>query len=120
MCRSFHRFRNRSACVPFPEPGGPNRTRFILAPPTAQTPVLLAQMRTAIETADAEALYQGAHKMKGSVSNFEGDPSVDLSVMIETAARDNDFQRAATLLRRLESAVSALERRIGAAVVTTV
>jgi len=52
--------------------------------------------------------------MKGAVSNFEGDPSLDLSLMLETAARDADFSRASTLLRRLEPAVRALERRISA------
>ena len=81
---------------------------------TRQTPTLLTQIREAIEAADGEALYQGAHKMKGAVSNFEGDPSLDLSLMLETAAREGDFSRATTLLRRLEPAVRALERRISA------
>lgn len=80
-----------------------------------QTPVLLTQIRDAIRSTDCDALYQGAHKMKGAVSNFEGDPSFDLSLMLETAARESDFNRAATLLQRLESAVNALDRRISAA-----
>lgn len=79
-----------------------------------QTPVLLSQMRDALDRRDPEALFQGAHKMKGAVSNFEGDPSLDLSLMLETAARESDFARAETLLRRLEPAVNALERRISA------
>ena len=79
-----------------------------------QTPMLLAQIHDAIAAADREALYQGAHKMKGAVSNFAGDPSADLSLMLETAARDGDFARAVTLLQRLEPAVRALERRISA------
>lgn len=81
---------------------------------TRQTPALLAQIRDSIAKADREALYQGAHKMKGAVSNFEGDPSLDLSLMLETAARDGDFARASTLVGRLEPAVRALERRISA------
>ena len=83
---------------------------------TKQTPLLLTHIRKAIDAGDAEELYQGAHKMKGAVSNFEGDPSFDLSLMLETAAREGDFKRAATLVRRLESAVTALERRISAVV----
>ena len=79
-----------------------------------QTPVLLTQIREAIEAADGEALYQRAHKMKGAVSNFPGDPSLDLAQMLETAAREGDFARASTLLYRLEPAVRALERRISA------
>ncbi|HEX9160825.1 MAG TPA: ATP-binding protein [Thermoanaerobaculia bacterium] len=81
-----------------------------------QTPALLLQIRDAIDKKDSGALYQGAHKIKGAVSNFEGDPSFDLSVLLETAARESDFGRAATLLRRLEPAVNALEQRISAAV----
>jgi two-component system, sensor histidine kinase and response regulator len=80
-----------------------------------QTPALLTQIRDAIQLSDSDALFHSAHKMKGAVSNFEGDPSVDLALMLETAARENDFRRAATLLRRLEPAVQALQRRITAA-----
>ncbi len=80
-----------------------------------QTPPLLTQIRDAIQMTDADALYRSAHKMKGAVSNFEGDPSFGLAVMLETAARENDFSRAAMLLRRLEPALGALERRINAA-----
>ena len=79
-----------------------------------QTPALLAQIRDAITTKDGEALYQSAHNMKGAVSNFEGDPSLDLSLMLESAGRDHDFARAEVLLGRLEPAVNALERRIAA------
>ncbi len=79
-----------------------------------QTPALLAQIREAILAGDGEALFQSAHKMKGAVSNFEGDPSLDLSMMLETAAREGDFARATTILQRLEPAAYALERRISA------
>jgi CheY-like chemotaxis protein/anti-sigma regulatory factor (Ser/Thr protein kinase) len=80
-----------------------------------QTPELLRAMRLSIEKKDAGSLYKQAHTMKGAVSNFGADPSVDLSMMIETAAKENDFTRAAALVGRLEAAVIALERRITAA-----
>jgi CheY-like chemotaxis protein len=84
-----------------------------------QTPMLLAQMRAAIERRDAEALHKSAHTVKGAVSNFDGDPSLDLALMLEAAARAGDFARAANLVARLETALAALERRITAAMAET-
>ena len=81
-----------------------------------QTPALLATMRSAIESVDGDALFRAAHTMKGAVSHFEGDPSFDLAAMVEQAALNNDYARAALLIVRLEAAVTALERRISAAV----
>lgn len=81
-----------------------------------QNPTLMAAMRGAISNRDGDSLYSAAHTMKGAVSNFDGDPSYDLSMMVEQAAKDRDFTRAAALILRLEAAVTALERRISAAV----
>ncbi|HEU4521144.1 MAG TPA: ATP-binding protein, partial [Thermoanaerobaculia bacterium] len=80
-----------------------------------QTPELLLTMREAIARGDGDALYMAAHTMKGAVSNFEGDPSYDLSVMVEDAAKQKDFTRATSLMARLEAATAALERKISAA-----
>ncbi|HVS32735.1 MAG TPA: ATP-binding protein [Thermoanaerobaculia bacterium] len=80
-----------------------------------QTPEILKAMRLSIERKDGPSLFKEAHTMKGAVSNFGADPSVDLSLMIETAAMEKDFARAAALVGRLEAAVIALERRITAA-----
>ena len=81
-----------------------------------QTPTLIASMRAAVAAGDGDALFRAAHTMKGAVSNFDGDPSFDLSSMVEQAALKEDFVRAASLVTRLEAAVTALERRISAAV----
>ena len=77
-----------------------------------QTPALLATMRSAVSSADGDALFRAAHTMKGAVSNFAGDPSFDLAAMVEQAALANDYGRASLLIARLEAAVTALERRI--------
>jgi signal transduction histidine kinase/CheY-like chemotaxis protein len=81
-----------------------------------QTPGLLADMRAAISQRDSDALYRAAHTMKGAVSNFDGDPSVELSAMLEDTAQRHDFDRAASLLDRLERAAAVLERRLNTAV----
>ena len=82
---------------------------------TQQTPGLLLAMREAIRQKSGDDLHRAAHTMKGAVSNFQGDPSFDLALMVEQAARQNNFERATALVTRLEAAVAALERRITAA-----
>jgi CheY-like chemotaxis protein len=81
-----------------------------------QNPELLLAMREAIAKRDGDSLYRAAHTMKGAVSNFGGDPSMDLSIMLEEAAKHGDYHRASALVTRLDAAVAALERRISAAV----
>jgi len=80
-----------------------------------QTPVLIEALRGAIEQQDGETLFQAAHKLRGSVSNFPGVPAIELALQMERAARDHDFPRAAELMPKLESAVRELERRIESA-----
>jgi two-component system, sensor histidine kinase and response regulator len=81
-----------------------------------QNPLLMNAMHAAVRENDSEALARAAHTMKGAVSNFDGDPSYDLAVMVEDCAKAKDFARAVALVARLEAAVGALERRISAAV----
>jgi two-component system, sensor histidine kinase and response regulator len=83
---------------------------------TKQTPALLLLMREAILHEDGEALYRGAHKLKGSVSNFPGERAVALAMEIENAAQANDFTLANDIMRNLEAAVAELEGRLNAAV----
>ncbi|MEO8378148.1 MAG: ATP-binding protein [Acidobacteriota bacterium] len=80
-----------------------------------QTPELLAAMRDAIAREDAESLTSHAHKLKGSLSYFPGQPGVDLTRAIEQAATSGDLAAAAALLPQLEEAIVALERALAAA-----
>jgi signal transduction histidine kinase/DNA-binding NarL/FixJ family response regulator len=81
-----------------------------------QTPPLLLLMREAILHEDGEALARGAHKLKGSVSNFPGERAATLALELENAAASNDFSLAAEVMRHLEAAVAELEGRLNAAV----
>ncbi|HET7433215.1 MAG TPA: ATP-binding protein [Thermoanaerobaculia bacterium] len=81
-----------------------------------QTPELIAAMREACARSDGEALYQAAHKLKGSVSHFPGDRALGLTRELEAAARAADFPRAVELMPRVEAAVEDLGRRIAASV----
>jgi len=80
-----------------------------------QTPPLVLAMRDAIHNRDAVGLQRSAHTVKGAVLNFAGDPSIELARDIESAARSEDFARAASIMPRLEVALRELEQKIAAA-----
>ena len=81
-----------------------------------QTPALLLLIREAIMHEDGEALFRGAHKLKGSVSNFPGERAATLALELEQAASAKDFTLAIDIMRNLEAAVAELEGRLNAAV----
>lgn len=72
-----------------------------------QTPELLGGIRDAIARADANELARHAHKLKGSVSYFQGN-AMNLARDIEAAAKAGELTVAASLLPDLEIAVAAV------------
>jgi len=76
-----------------------------------QTPELLDGIRDALLHGDAEALIRHTHKLKGSLSYFEGE-AANLARDVEIAARASDLIRAASLLPDLELAVAAVADRL--------
>jgi two-component system sensor histidine kinase/response regulator len=80
-----------------------------------QTPPLIETIRDAIEEEEGEALYQAAHRLRGSLSNFPGIPALELALQLEGAARENDFERAAEILPLLEDSLHDLEQRMSVA-----
>ncbi len=80
-----------------------------------QTPVSLQRIDEALSAADSRALYQAAHKLKGSVSNFPGAAAIELASSLELAATDSDFASARALVPQLSAALEDLVRRIDAA-----
>jgi len=78
---------------------------------SAQTPPLVASMHDAIAKHDSDALYRCAHKLKGSVANFPT-PAVDLAIEMENFARAGEFERAATLMPRLEETLKELDEQL--------
>jgi signal transduction histidine kinase/CheY-like chemotaxis protein len=80
-----------------------------------QTPALIEAIRDAIEDEEEETLYQAAHKLRGSVSNFPGIPALELALQLERAAREGEFELAAEILPNLEDAMRDLEQRLSVA-----
>jgi two-component system sensor histidine kinase/response regulator len=82
---------------------------------TKQTPRLLAAIREAIDDRNADAVTRNAHTLKGAMSNFTETDAKDLAAEIENAGKINDFDRAAELLPKLETAADELGKKIDAA-----
>lgn len=81
----------------------------------AQSPRLIAAMRDAIAGGDADTLFRSAHTLKGAISNFGDGDALSAVIDLERAGKTADFQRAETLLPRLEVAVRDLEEKMSAA-----
>ena len=77
-----------------------------------QTPELLGAIHAALAAGDQPELVRHAHKLKGSLSYFEG-PAAEVSRQFESAIRAGEMERAAALLPELEVAIDALSARLG-------
>ncbi|MEO6260656.1 MAG: ATP-binding protein [Thermoanaerobaculia bacterium] len=80
-----------------------------------QTPRLLQAMREAVDRQDGVALYQSAHTLKGSISNFPVPDAVHAAGEVELAGKSASFERASELIPLLEARLRDLERQIDAA-----
>ena len=57
-------------------------------------PQRIQAVRRALEAHDAEALYKGAHALKGSAGNFGAPDVVSRAIRLEAVARENDLDAA--------------------------
>lgn len=67
-----------------------------------EAPVLLADLRRAIETRDFKLLRRSAHTLKGSVSYFGAEPLVQAALALEILGRSESFDNSTELLATLE------------------
>ena len=67
------------------------------------SPASFEAMRAAVETEDAGALRQAAHKLRGSSANFGATALVNLCEEIESIARSGTTKGARGLLRRIDA-----------------
>jgi len=71
-------------------------------------PELLEKIRAAVEQADAEALVDPAHELKGMVGNLSATAVFELAKKLEFMGREVDLSKAAEACGQLESAVESL------------
>jgi CheY-like chemotaxis protein len=66
-------------------------------------PQLMGELRSALETSDAELATRSAHSLKGLSSNFEAPFAVGAALAVENAARVGDLQKAAAGVEELDN-----------------
>jgi two-component system, sensor histidine kinase and response regulator len=66
-------------------------------------PQLMGELRSALETGDAELATRSAHSLKGLSSNFEAPFAVSTAMAVENAARSGDLQKAVAGVDELDN-----------------
>jgi HPt (histidine-containing phosphotransfer) domain-containing protein len=74
----------------------------------SEYPMLLEEIREAIQRDDAAKLERSAHTLKGSVSNFGAAGATDAAYQLELLGRRRRMEEAPEALRALELHFSAL------------
>jgi two-component system, sensor histidine kinase and response regulator len=72
----------------------------------AESPGLLAQIRSGLSRSHAESVERGAHTLKGALSNFGARRACDAARAVETPARDAHLDEARVHFPRLELEVA--------------
>jgi HPt (histidine-containing phosphotransfer) domain-containing protein len=78
----------------------------------ADYPALLASVREAIISKDAQALSKSAHALKGSVSNFSARGAMHAALRLEVMGRNNDLKDAAEACEGLETELKKLQKTL--------
>lgn len=73
-----------------------------------QYPDSLAEVRAAVEAADASAIERSAHALKGSVGNFGAETARAAAYRIEEMGRSGDLDGVGPALEELDTALNAL------------
>jgi two-component system sensor histidine kinase/response regulator len=79
-----------------------------------ECPRAFAEIQDAIARGDAAKLENAAHALKGSVANFGARDAVEAAFRLEQMGRTKDMSDAGQMVRRLESALSAVCAELGA------
>jgi HPt (histidine-containing phosphotransfer) domain-containing protein len=74
----------------------------------SECPSLLDTVRQAVAAADAQAVEQAAHSLRGSVGNFMAIEATAAAARLEAFGRSGDLSQAASALRALEAAIERL------------
>jgi len=73
-----------------------------------ECPRAFAEIQEAVARGDAAKLENAAHALKGSVANFGARNAVEAAFSLERMGRANQLNEAEEMLRKLESALSAV------------
>jgi PAS domain S-box-containing protein len=84
-----------------------------------QLPEMMARIRNAVETADADALRESAHRFKGAASALAAESVVELARRLEDAGARRQLDAIASDRQRFEQQVTRLEHELRAALTET-
>ena len=68
----------------------------------AECPALMAEVRKAMDQADAPRVAQAAHTLKGAICNLTDKAAFEAAVELETLARVEDLRHSERVLQKLE------------------
>jgi signal transduction histidine kinase/CheY-like chemotaxis protein len=74
-----------------------------------ESPILMYQMKEALNRGDASALERAAHTIKGSVGNFAAKPAFNAALMVEKVGRDSEMRYADQAYKKLEDEIARLK-----------
>src|SRR5262249_16944454 len=75
---------------------------------------LMAGVQHSIERRDSDALERAAHKLKGSVGNFEARPAYEAAYRLEALGRQREWTDIDTGWAALESEIARLDHALTA------
>jgi HPt (histidine-containing phosphotransfer) domain-containing protein len=78
----------------------------------AEHPVMMAQIRAAIDNGKAKILERTAHALKGMVGNFRCDDAMEAAYTLEKIGREEALDRAADAARILSEKIEELDRQL--------
>jgi CheY-like chemotaxis protein/HPt (histidine-containing phosphotransfer) domain-containing protein len=74
-----------------------------------ESPILMYQMKEALNRGDNAALERAAHTIKGSVGNFAAKPAFDAALRVEAIGRDSEMRHADDAYNKLEEEIARLK-----------
>ncbi|MBX3735497.1 MAG: Hpt domain-containing protein [Candidatus Didemnitutus sp.] len=75
----------------------------------ADTPIRIAELRNAVDAANAGAAVRAAHSIKGSAGNFGAQNLAQLALELETLAKSSQLAAVAARFGELEQAFAAVQ-----------
>ncbi len=78
----------------------------------ADSPQMMAAIRSAVQQRDAAALRRAAHTLKGSVANFSASGAVEAALRLETMGGDGDLDGVEAAWSRLEEEIARVHEAV--------
>jgi len=72
------------------------------------TPALLEEIRSGLNTGDIEQVSRGAHSLKGLAANFDAHAASEAALHVEQLARDGESDKLENAVEILESEIQRL------------